>query len=201
MTYRLMAEWATDMAFKKLGLDPVKCTTADTPLPGSEQSAHQIEEADLRRGKKKHIIELPTEQLAAEGRHGTLAEDIKFDTHVDEAMVCECEEVSVGEVHFAINRLHVHNLINLRRRTRMGMGTCQGQLCACRAAGLLDKAHNCAENAIGDLCGFINERWKGMYPVGWGDTMSETQFTSWLYAGVAGLDEWITTNGDSYPLQ
>lgn len=200
MTYRLMAEWATDMACKKLGVEGKKCRTAELPLPGSEKSEHAIEEADAHR-IKKHIIDLPTEQLAAEGRHGTLAEDIKFDTHVDEAMVCECEEVSVGEVNFAINKLHVHNLINLRRRTRMGMGTCQGQLCACRSAGLLDKAHNCAEKSIGDLCGFINERWKGMYPVGWGDTVSEIQFTSWLYAGVAGLDEWITTNGDSAPLQ
>lgn len=30
-----------------------------------------------------------------------------------------------------------------------------------------------------------------MYPVAWGDTTSETQFTSWLYNGVAGLDEWL----------
>ena len=200
MTYRLMAEWATDLACKKLDVTGKKCETAHLPLPGSEKSEHEIEEADAHR-VKKHIINLPTEQLAAEGRHGTLAEDIKFDTNDDEAMVCECEEVSVGEVNFAINKLHVHNLINLRRRTRMGMGTCQGQLCACRSAGLLDKAHNCAEKSLGDLCGFINERWKGMYPVGWGDTVSEIQFTSWLYAGVAGLDEWITTNGDSAPLQ
>lgn len=193
MTYRLMAEWATDMACEKLGITGRKSRTAELPLPGSE---HPVEENEPNPGRRAHIIELPTEQLAAEGRHGTLAEEIKFDDNIDEALVCECEQVSVGEVEFAIDKLHVHNLINLRRRTRLGMGTCQGQLCACRAAGLLDKANNCTERAITDLCRFINERWKGMYPVAWGDTISEIQFTSWLYCGVAGLDEWLDEHPD-----
>jgi glycerol-3-phosphate dehydrogenase len=103
--------------------------------------------------------------------------------------VCECEQVSVGEVNYAINNLHVHNLINLRRRTRMGMGTCQGELCACRAAGLLGKANGCAERTLGDLSAFLNERWKGMYPIAWGETLVETQFTSWLYNGVCGINQ------------
>jgi glycerol-3-phosphate dehydrogenase len=34
----------------------------------------------------------------------------------------------------------------------------------------------------------MNERWKGMFPVSWGDTLSEAQFTSWIYEGVCGLD-------------
>lgn len=200
MTYRLMAQWATDMACAKLGLSDRKCQTDVLPLPGSEENAAEVKDDDERRARKKHIIELPTEQLAAEGRHGTLAEEIKFETNVDEALVCECEQVSVGEVHFAINKLHVHNLINLRRRTRLGMGTCQGQLCACRAAGLLDKADKCTERSIADLCSFINERWKGMYPVAWGDTISEIQFTSWLYNGVAGLDEWLKEHDTEHQL-
>lgn len=189
MTYRLMAEWATDMACAKLGLDPAdyRCTTAVTPLPGSENPARDTESD---RPHRAHTIELSTEQRAAEGRHGTMAAEIEK-SPVDDALVCECEQVSVGEVEFAINRLSVDNLINLRRRTRLGMGTCQGQLCACRAAGLLDKSNHCAEKSIADLCHFINERWKGMYPVVWGDTLSEIQFTSWIYCSVAGLDEFV----------
>lgn len=34
MTYRLMAEWATNLACKKLGIDK-PCTTMNEPLPGS----------------------------------------------------------------------------------------------------------------------------------------------------------------------
>lgn len=193
MTYRLMAEWATDLICKKLGMEGSRCTTAETPLPGSELPAKEELEKESRKEhpSRQHIIELPTEQLAAESRHGTLTEEIRWQNPGDDALVCECEQVSVGEVEFAIDKLNVHNLINLRRRTRLGMGTCQGQLCACRAAGLLDKADHCAERALTDLCNFVNERWKGMYPVAWGDTVSEIQFTQWIYSGVAGLDEFV----------
>ncbi len=40
MTYRLMAEWATDKVCEKLGISAA-CTTAQVPLPGSRQSAEQ----------------------------------------------------------------------------------------------------------------------------------------------------------------
>ena len=61
ITYRLMAEDATDLACKKLGIDR-PCTTAEVPLPGSEPDAKDEE-------RRAHIIELSTEQKAAEGRH------------------------------------------------------------------------------------------------------------------------------------
>ena len=77
----------------------------------------------------------------------------------------------------------------MRRRTRVGMGTCQGGLCACRAAGMLVKSHNCAEKAKNDMVDFVQERWKGMNPIAWGDTMNEAQFMSWIYEGVCGLNE------------
>lgn len=192
MTYRLMAEWATDLVMKKLNRTG-SCRTAELPLPGSEENA---EENGAPR--KSHIIELSTEQKASEGRHGTMSKYVPGDNADDNALVCECEEVSVGEVKYAVEELQVHNLINLRRRTRMGMGTCQGGVCACRAAGLLadanavgDKsvvAHQCAKKALADLTSFVNERWKGMEAVAWGDTLVEMQFMSWLYQGVCGLD-------------
>ena len=68
------------------------------------------------------------------------------------------------------------------------MGTCQGGLCACRAAGLMTKAHNCADKAKADMADFIQARWKGMNPIAWGDTMNEAQFMSWIYEGVCGLE-------------
>lgn len=182
MTYRLMAEWATDMACRKLG-SKAQCLTAKTPLPGSEAKAENP--------KRKHIIELSTEQKAAEGRHGTMSRYIPSHNANDDALVCECEQVSVGEINYAIDNLHVHNLINLRRRTRMGMGTCQGELCACRAAGLLGKANGCADRTLNDLASFLGERWKGMYPIAWGETLVENQFTSWLYNGVCGINQMV----------
>lgn len=185
MTYRLMAEMATDLACKKLGRK-AKCMTAETPLPGSELDKSYGKETEH---KKAHIIELSTDQKAAEDRHGSLSEKIEYKSEDDEALVCECEQVSVGEIKYAIEHLHVGNLINIRRRTRMGMGTCQGELCACRAAGVLVNYNRCAERTLHDLSSFINERWKGMYPVAWGETLIEGQFMSWLYEGVCGINQ------------
>ena len=37
-------------------------------------------------------------------------------------MVCECEAVTAGEVRYAVDELNVNNLVDLRRRTRVGDG-------------------------------------------------------------------------------
>lgn len=180
MTYRLMAQEASDMACAKLGVDK-PCETAEVPLPGSEPDAKDEK-------RRAHIIELSTEMKAAEGRHGSWSGHIEAGSDADDALVCECEQVSVAEVNYAIEQLDVHNLINLRRRTRLGMGTCQGEMCACRGAGLLARHDGCAQRSLDDLAGFMNERWHGMFPVCWGETLVESQFTSWLYQGMGGLD-------------
>ncbi|MBQ7750497.1 MAG: anaerobic glycerol-3-phosphate dehydrogenase subunit A [Bacteroidales bacterium] len=180
MTYRLMAEQATDVVCRKLGIDR-SCETAVIPLPGSEGG--KTEEVS-----KKIWAAPTTAQKASAGRAGTRARGISFDNSVDAALVCECEEVSVGEVKSAIENLEVHNLVDLRRRTRVGMGTCQGELCACRAAGLLGKAHGCTERAEKDLRSFMNERWKGMYPIAWGNTLREADYTQWVYNQVLGFN-------------
>lgn len=179
MTYRLMAEWATDLICKKLNIDK-KCTTAETPLPGSKHPIHDTE--------KKLMGKPLTQRKSTLSRHGDMAERISSDNDIKNSLVCECEEVSVGEVEYAIEELNVHNLTDLRRRTRVGMGTCQGELCACRAAGLLGKENQmCAHQAKEDLASFMNERWKGMAPIAWGDTLRENEFTSWVYESVCGL--------------
>lgn len=181
MTYRLMAEEATDLICKKLSVDK-KCETADKPLPGSEKSDLSLENASQKIYSSSSIA-----QKSAQDRHGSLAHKVSNGGSNDDSLVCECEGVSIGEVKYAINELHVNNLIDLRRRTRVGMGTCQGELCACRAAGLLCDSLEEAGKAKDDLANFLQERWKGMSPIAWGDTINEVQFTSWIYEGIYGL--------------
>ena len=176
MTYRLMAEIATDMVCKKLNVDK-KCETATTPLPGAETSP--IEEP------KSHVYAFN----ARVGRHGTYASKVVSKDEIDNALVCECEEVTVGEIKYAVENQHVSTLTQLRRRTRVGMGTCQGELCALRAAGVLcETCKKSVSESAADLADFMNERWKGMYPVGWGSTLSEAQLMSNIYQGLCGLD-------------
>ena len=182
MTYRMMAEVATDLACKKLHIDK-PCATATTALPGSEEKK---DEATLRT--------YSFAQKAADGRHGTYTKQIDEADLVDDALVCECEEVSVGEVKYAVDNLHVHNLLNLRRRTRVGMGTCQGELCSCRAANLLCKSETASKEAA-DLARFVDERWKGMKPVAWGDTLSEAQLTATIYEDLLGLNQFSSKEG------
>ena len=179
MTYRLMAEIATDKVCEKLGVSE-RCTTAETPLPGSEESSY---EAVARK-----IWEKPsTAQKAAASRMGTGASRIRSGNALDEALICECEEVSAAEVKNAIDSLQASSLTDLRRRTRIGMGTCQGEFCACRAAGLLASSHGCMERAREDLADFLQERWKGNFPIGWGDTLREAEYTQWVYKHVLGI--------------
>ncbi|MDD5861173.1 MAG: anaerobic glycerol-3-phosphate dehydrogenase subunit A [Prevotella sp.] len=186
MTYRLMAEKVTDLACEKLGVKKA-CTTAVTPLPGSEESQDVVK----RQVESEHDpLTTLTSRLAETGRHGTFVKDIPHDSIEDRALVCECEEVSVGEVKFAIDKLHVHTINNLRRRTRIGMGTCQGELCACRAAGVLCQlGHTKPQAGLADLRSFMQERWKGMQPVAWGDTLKENQLTLKIYQELCGLNE------------
>ena len=84
-------------------------------------------------------------------------------------------------------RLEVSTLTDLRRRTRVGMGTCQGGFCACRAASLLAGANGSAARERDDLVRFLQERWKGNFPIGWGDTLREAEYTQWVYKHVLGL--------------
>ena len=178
MTYRLMAEWATDLACKKLGIDK-PCVTMTEPLPGSrsEEPMPTGKTYDLSNRIKRSTV----------GRHGDMASRIASSNELDNSLVCECEDVSVGEVQYALKELDVHNMEDLRHRTRVGMGTCQGELCACRAAGLLGEAHNCAHQAKADLAKFLNERWKGMYPIAWGEALRESEYTQWVYSGICGM--------------
>ena len=178
ITYRLMAQAATDAVCAKLG-NTAPCTTADQPLPGSDGPAKGLDDDTTR---------YSFAQRAAIGRHGTLAAKCDSKDEIDNALVCECEGVTVGEIKYALKDLHVYNLVNLRRRTRLGMGNCQGKLCSCRAASLLALFHHDIRRAQTDLANFLDERWKGMRPVAWGDTLREAQFTASIYQGLCGLD-------------
>ena len=175
MTYRAMAEQATDLVCEKLGVDK-PCMTAVTPLPGAEENKVKLPE--------KQIFAF----MARLGRHGSLAGNIAAEDEIDNSLVCECEEVTVGEVKHALNSKTVESIDQLRRRTRVGMGTCQGQLCTLRAACLVSELlKRTPKDTVADVAAFIDERWRGMYPVAWGATLSEAHLTSHIYQDLCGI--------------
>ena len=158
-SYRLMAEKVTDLICSKLGLN-VRCSTAVRPLPGSED--------------RRIVARDSLGRKAAAGRHGSLVAGMDFADKSE--VVCECEHVTRAEIEYAVRCLDVHNLIDLRRRTRIGMGTCQGSFCTGRVAVVLAEVLGCPEKAPEFVREYVTERWKGITPVCWGDCLREMEF-------------------------
>ncbi|PWI32658.1 anaerobic glycerol-3-phosphate dehydrogenase subunit A [Vibrio albus] len=177
MTYRLMAEQATDVVTGKLG-NTTPCTTHKIPLPGSVESPKQV--------RKNASIAKPVYESAID-RHGERALSFLSEQPKSQTIICECEMVTAGEIEYAIKKLDVRNLIDLRRRTRLGMGPCQGELCAYRAASLFEEYGSQSGYDSGQmLVEFLEERWKGTKPIFWGDALREAEFSYWIYEGLFG---------------
>ena len=114
MTYRLMAEQATDLVCRKLGRQQA-CITAETPLPGSADGR-------ISAVVKRFPGKPSPGQKGAAWRQGDLAGTIGFDAD-GKKLVCECENVSVAELRYTVEKLGVRTLHDLRSRTLLGMGT------------------------------------------------------------------------------
>ena len=169
-TARLMAEEVTDLVCSKLGVQ-APCRTAELPLPGSEDRKYSI----------RHDI---YDKRAAVGRHGTEADIMDF-SGVGSELVCECEQVTRAEIEYCVREFGVRNLLDLRRHTRIGMGTCQSSHCVRRAAEILAELlpGTDADTLVLD---YLAERWKGMTPVLWGDTLREAEFMRLKHAAYLG---------------
>lgn len=181
MTYRLMAEKTSDLACEKLGLNR-QCSTHQIPLPGSEKKVS-------RKSRIKNFTGIPDSVVGSTlYRHGQRLHNIMTKEKKNYRVICECEMVTEGEIEYAIKKLEVKDLIDLRRRTRIGMGPCQGELCAYRGAGLFQEyGGSSPEESVELLREFLEERWKGMKPVMWGDGLREAEFTYWIYQGLFGM--------------
>ena len=183
MTYRLMAQMAVDLVCKKLNINK-KCETHKHPLPGSEFLMSPEKSFKKFTGISASIVG------STLYRHGERVRNILKKDKKNYRIICECEMVTEGEVEYALEHLEVKNIIDLRRRTRIGMGPCQGELCAYRAAGLFNEFKAATtEESLELLEEFLEERWHGIKPVLWGDGLRESEFTYWIYQGLFGLGD------------
>jgi glycerol-3-phosphate dehydrogenase len=169
-TFRLMAEETMDSVVKHLG-ETRPCTTSTEPLPGSESGEN------YRLG----------ERLAR-----------KEASLIDEQMICECELVPRHKLEEAMTRTASTNLDDIRRQLRLGMGPCQGGFCIYRATGILH-GHDglTGEQADQALLDFLQERWKGVWPVLYGDQLRQVRLDDWIFQGV--LDVEHLPNGAQSP--
>jgi glycerol-3-phosphate dehydrogenase len=160
-TFRLMAQDTVDAVCDILGTK-TPCTTATEPLPGSEMGAN------YRLGER-------LERKEARLR--------------DEQVICECELVSREKLEDALKQSGSSNLDDIRRRLRLGMGPCQGGFCIYRATGIMHDAGGLsAAQADASLQAFLEERWKGVWPILYGDQLRQTRFDEWIFHGVLDVD-------------
>ncbi|MBV9472571.1 MAG: anaerobic glycerol-3-phosphate dehydrogenase subunit A [Solirubrobacterales bacterium] len=156
-TFRLMAQETVDALCRQLG-HARPCTTATEALPGSERGEH------YRLG----------ERLAR--KESRLA---------DEQLVCECEMIPRARLERAVRERETANLDDIRRLLRLGMGPCQGGFCIYRATGVLHGMDGLsAAEADRALLEFLQERWKGVWPVLYGDQLRQARLDDWIFQGV-----------------
>jgi glycerol-3-phosphate dehydrogenase len=160
-TFRLMAEDAVDAACQVLGTTRPS-RTADEPLPDSQ---------DRR-------FYQPGSRLAERER-----------TLTDEQLICECELVRRGRLEDEMTRRTAPSLDDLRRAVRLGMGPCQGGFCMFRATGILHQIKRLsAAEADQALLAFLQERWKGVYPLLHGDQLRQAWLDDWIFQGVLDVE-------------
>jgi glycerol-3-phosphate dehydrogenase len=156
-TYRLMAEHALDAACEKLDVDR-PCTTHEEPLPGSEDERFYWLGARVRARE-------PVPQA--------------------EEIICECELITRKVLTEAIARRRPNGLDDVRRQVRLAMGPCQGGFCVYRATGILHEFehldHRAANSALLD---FLQERWKGVQPILYGDQVRQARLDDWIFQGL-----------------
>ncbi len=160
-TFRLMAQDTMTAVSRHLG-DERPCTTKTEPLPGSEDQATYVLSERLER-KENHL---------AEGQ-----------------LICECELVPRWKLEESIRRRATTNLDDIRRLLRLAMGPCQGGFCIYRAAGILHGLEGLtAEQADASLLDFLQERWKGTWPILYGDQLRQARLDDWIFQGVLDVE-------------
>ncbi|MGE5224395.1 MAG: anaerobic glycerol-3-phosphate dehydrogenase subunit GlpA, partial [Omnitrophica WOR_2 bacterium] len=155
-TYRKMAEVTVDLVCQKLGVRR-ECRTQDEPLPGSAHGYHSL---------------------------GARLAEIERDNAYGD-LVCECELATVQYVRKAIIENGAKTLDDIRRDIRLGMGPCQGGFCTYRVAGILQALRSLlVEETNAALRDFLQERWKGLLPVLWGQQLRQERLDELVYLDV-----------------
>jgi glycerol-3-phosphate dehydrogenase len=160
-TLRLMAQDIVDAMCAQLQTDR-PCRTHEVPPPVDENAETYELGSRLRR------------------REATLQE---------EQLICECELIGRRRLEEAMRRRGTTNLDDIRRTLRLGMGPCQGGFCIYRATGILHGLGDLdGAEAAASLRGFLQERWKGVWPILYGDQLRQARLDDWIFQGLLDVE-------------
>ncbi|HEY47228.1 MAG: hypothetical protein AMJ88_00445 [Anaerolineae bacterium SM23_ 63] len=152
-TFRLMAEQAVDLVVEQIGVG-LSCRTAEIPLDPERTQFFQL---------PKRFEEIATP-----------------DQTEREQIICECEWVNRSAIEEAIKSSSSLDLDDIRRKLRLGMGPCQAGFCGYRAAGIAYEVAP-SPHTDGRLEAFLRARWRGLRPLGWGETLRQMEITRRIY--------------------
>jgi glycerol-3-phosphate dehydrogenase len=191
-TYRLMAQEAVDAVAAKLGVT-AQCRTHSEPLARigdkglvagawSPNGVNAPADTSSRQLSPYFWLGQPLAEVEAKDSYGDL--------------ICECELVTRERVVKAIVEGGAANVDDLRRETRLGMGPCQGGFCTYRAVSLWDEVGIPPEGgspaalaSTGALLRhFLQERWKGLTAITWGDQLRQQRLDEIIYLDTLGVD-------------
>jgi glycerol-3-phosphate dehydrogenase len=179
-SFRLMAEKICDLAASRLGVT-APCRTLEQGLlpPRSGE--------DLRRIRK--FFPLGGADLAASRLGDGLEKAVGIAEKAPwkKQLLCECELVTLAEFEAIASEPTSRSLGDIRRRTRMGMGTCQGGFCGFRAAGALAEA-GMGGHPLEMVRAFLEERWQGVRPLLWGHQLREVELERGIYGASLNVD-------------
>ena len=71
-----------------------------------------------------------------------------YDLADEETCICRCEEKTLGDIRRAIEEGALHPN-DIKRRTRAGMGFCQGRICSPIIQGLIERERGMKPDAVG----------------------------------------------------
>lgn len=168
-TYRKMAEVTVDLVCQKLGTQRT-CRTHLEIIPDPKGQKHQ----------GYHYLGERLAHIEKEHSYGQL--------------VCECELATYQDVAEAITGSTSQSggaktIDDARRDVRLGMGPCQGGFCTYRVAGIL---HHLRQTPVEEtnvaLRDFLQERWKGLLPILWGQQLRQERLDELIYLSLLNAD-------------
>lgn len=155
--YRLMAEEFVDLIDKKFGKKNI-CRTMSEPLLGEEEP-YDIEEYHKEFSLNRHLISRLIYRYGCQAKR--ILQRIKEEPLLGE-IVCHCEGVTRAEIEYSIEEEWATDIMQTRRRTRLGTGQCQGMRCSFRTAQILANKLNLPISSAKELFfEFIRRRWGG----------------------------------------
>jgi len=158
--HRLMAEKLVDLLMKKLQRNK-KCFTDKTPLV--EWHPSNLEKYHKKYKIPKAILE-PLSKRQPENFEKILG--LTKNNPNLKNLICTCESIMQAEIEYVLKNEWIRDVDDLRRRTRIGFGPCQGAFCSHKILFILKRRlpTNSMAN-VDSLINFWERRWRGIHPV------------------------------------